>query len=97
MGPDTLAKVARKRRRLFPSRSEALAKYARRPPFDTFSPACLEAYGTYGFKDVPGQLFNSSVAGASSPSSCPHAQACPLKGGKIDGLSVLLSCCCAAA
>ncbi|KAK9863303.1 hypothetical protein WJX84_006422 [Apatococcus fuscideae] len=54
MGPETLAKVARKRRRRFPSGSEALAKYARRPPFNSFAPASLEAYGAYGFKDVTG-------------------------------------------
>ncbi|KAK9864438.1 hypothetical protein WJX84_007537, partial [Apatococcus fuscideae] len=31
LGPELLARIARKRRRLFPSRLEALSKYARNP------------------------------------------------------------------
>ena len=43
---------ARKRRELFPSRSEAMWRYAARPPLNALRSECLAAYVEYGFHDL---------------------------------------------
>jgi pimeloyl-ACP methyl ester carboxylesterase len=48
-----LASGARRRRPGFPSRDEAFANYAGKPPLATFSPASLRAYVDHGFDDEP--------------------------------------------
>lgn len=47
-----LAEGARRRREVFPSRAEALANYAAKPPLDRLDPACLSAYVEHGFEDL---------------------------------------------
>ncbi len=52
--PDNwLAVGARRRRQWFPSRPEAYANYATKPPFSEVAPAALHAYVDHGFADVP--------------------------------------------
>jgi pimeloyl-ACP methyl ester carboxylesterase len=51
-GP-TLSAGAAKRRATFPSKAEALLRYASRPPLDTFRAAALWAYVDSGFADGP--------------------------------------------
>jgi pimeloyl-ACP methyl ester carboxylesterase len=46
-----LSSGARRRRAQWPSRAEALASYASRPPLDALSPAALAAYVDYGMRD----------------------------------------------
>jgi pimeloyl-ACP methyl ester carboxylesterase len=41
------------RRDTFPSRAEALERYASRPPFGLVRADCLHAYVTHGFEDLP--------------------------------------------
>jgi len=48
-----LAKGARSRREIFPSREDAYANYASKPPMSTFDPEVLEAYVRFGFEDLP--------------------------------------------
>lgn len=43
---------ARRRRATFPSRAEALARYAGRPPLGLLRADCLAAYVEHGFRDV---------------------------------------------
>jgi pimeloyl-ACP methyl ester carboxylesterase len=52
-GPNDLAGSARKRREVFPSRAEALRRYASRPPLDVFRADTLYAYVEHGFEDLP--------------------------------------------
>lgn len=52
--PDNpLAQGARRRREEFPSRDEAFAHYASKPPLSALSAASLRAYVDYGFDDLP--------------------------------------------
>jgi pimeloyl-ACP methyl ester carboxylesterase len=48
-----LATGARKRRETFPSRDDAYANYAGKPPFNSLAPAALRAYVDHGFTDEP--------------------------------------------
>jgi pimeloyl-ACP methyl ester carboxylesterase len=48
-----LANAARKRRATFPSRAEALARYASRPPLGRLRADALAAYVEEGFEDLP--------------------------------------------
>jgi len=43
---------ARKRREIFPSRAEAMWRYAARPPLNALRSDCLAAYVEYGFHDL---------------------------------------------
>jgi pimeloyl-ACP methyl ester carboxylesterase len=52
-GPNHLAESARRRRPGFPSRHEALARYASRPPLGRFRADVLSAYVEHGFADGP--------------------------------------------
>ncbi len=52
-GDNPLSRGARKRRAVWASRDEARASYASRPPLDALSPAALDAYVDYGFRDLP--------------------------------------------
>jgi pimeloyl-ACP methyl ester carboxylesterase len=49
----SMSDVVRKRRRTFSSRREARDNFAAKPPMNTFDPAALDAYITYGFVDDP--------------------------------------------
>lgn len=46
-----LADGARRRRDRFPSRDDAYANFASKPPFNSLAPACLRAYVEHGFQD----------------------------------------------
>jgi pimeloyl-ACP methyl ester carboxylesterase len=50
-GPNPLAAGARRRRTTFPSRDEALANFATKPPLNVFHHDALHAYVEYGFRD----------------------------------------------
>jgi len=52
-GPEGLAEQAARRRRRFPSRAEALWRYATRPPLDVLQSGVLAAYVEHGFRDTP--------------------------------------------
>ncbi|MGI8757568.1 MAG: alpha/beta fold hydrolase [Acidimicrobiales bacterium] len=52
-GGNPMAASARRRRPSFPSRREALDRYASRPPLGTFRADALWAYVQYGFDDGP--------------------------------------------
>lgn len=49
---NSLADGARRRREVFPSRDEAYANYASKPPFDALAPESLRAYVEFGFDDL---------------------------------------------
>ena len=49
-----MAEMARARRSTFPSRADALARYASRPPLNTLRADVLAAYVDDGFVDLPG-------------------------------------------
>jgi pimeloyl-ACP methyl ester carboxylesterase len=48
-----MADAARRRREVFPSRAEALWRYASRPPLAVLQAASLAAYVEAGFADLP--------------------------------------------
>lgn len=50
---NTMAEAARRRREVFPSRAEALARYAVKPPLRELNAAALAAYVEHGFADLP--------------------------------------------
>lgn len=52
-GPNPMGAAARRRREIFPSRAEALDRYASRPPLNTLRADVLHAYVRYGFVDLP--------------------------------------------
>jgi pimeloyl-ACP methyl ester carboxylesterase len=52
-GANYMAEMARARRATFPSRDEALARYASRPPLNTLRADVLAAYVDDGFVDLP--------------------------------------------
>ena len=52
-GDSPMAGPARRRREVFPSRAEALARYATRPPLGHLRADCLAAYVEHGFADLP--------------------------------------------
>jgi pimeloyl-ACP methyl ester carboxylesterase len=49
---ERLAEGARRRRDRFPSREEAFANFASKPPFSALAPAALRAYVEHGFADA---------------------------------------------
>ncbi len=51
--PSFMADLARARRSTFPSRDDALARYASRPPLNTMRAEVLKAYVDDGFVDLP--------------------------------------------
>lgn len=51
--PNPLAESAKRRRPSFPSRVEALHRYAGRPPLGLFRADVLAAYVEHGFRDAP--------------------------------------------
>ena len=51
--PSFMAELARARRSTFPSRDDALARYASRPPLNTMRAEVLKAYVDDGFVDLP--------------------------------------------
>lgn len=51
--PNPLADGAARRRATFPSKADALARYASRPPLDIFRADALLAYVEHGFRDEP--------------------------------------------
>ena len=53
VGPNPMSAPARMRRPTFPSRAEALARYASRPPLNEMRPDVLETYVRDGFVDQP--------------------------------------------
>ena len=55
MGPqdNPLTEGALKRRAVFPSREDAYANYASKPPFSQLHPDALRAYVDHGFADLP--------------------------------------------
>lgn len=48
-----MAEAARRRKALFPNRETALFNYASKPPLGALHPDALEAYVSYGFRDLP--------------------------------------------
>ena len=52
-GPGNLAEGARRRRAVFPSRDEAFANFASKPPLSAFVPDALRAYLEHGLADRP--------------------------------------------
>jgi len=48
-----LSEGARRRRAVWPSRDEAFASYASKPPLDVLEPTALRAYVDYGLRDRP--------------------------------------------
>ena len=52
-GESPMAGPARRRREVFASRAEALARYATRPPLGHLRADCLAAYVEHGFEDLP--------------------------------------------
>ena len=48
-----IAAAARRRREVFPSRDDAFANYASKPPLNVLVPAALRAYVDHGFVDQP--------------------------------------------
>ena len=52
-GESPLSRAARGRLRSFPSRPDALQRYAARPPLGLFRADVLNDYVTYGFEDTP--------------------------------------------
>ena len=56
MGPPTdnpMSSAARRRRPSFPSRGDAMLRYASRPPLDVMQASALAAYVEHGFADEP--------------------------------------------
>ena len=51
--PSEIAEGARRRRAVFASRDEALARYRSRPPLSSLDPRALAAYVQHGFEDRP--------------------------------------------
>jgi pimeloyl-ACP methyl ester carboxylesterase len=51
-GPPVLATIARRRRSAFPSFEAAIANYAAKPPLAAFTPAALDAYVRFGFREA---------------------------------------------
>lgn len=51
-GQNPLADSARKRREGFPTRGEAMLRFASRPPFSVLRADALHAYVTHGFEDL---------------------------------------------
>jgi pimeloyl-ACP methyl ester carboxylesterase len=51
--PNPMADAARRRREVFPSRAEALHRYASRPPLRILRADSLAAYVEHGFEDLP--------------------------------------------
>ena len=64
-GPNMMSENARKRRPSFPTKADALRRYASRPPLDELRASALHAYVEYGFADRP----DGSVALKCTPES----------------------------
>jgi pimeloyl-ACP methyl ester carboxylesterase len=52
-GPISMSDLARKRRQSFPSFRAARDNFVAKPPMNSFDPAALDAYVTYGFVEDP--------------------------------------------
>jgi pimeloyl-ACP methyl ester carboxylesterase len=52
-GSVSLAEIARKRRATFPSKAEALYRYASRPPLNVLQAGALAAYVEHGMEELP--------------------------------------------
>jgi len=61
---DSMREMALKRRNVWPSRSEVLASWSTRPPFDSWDPRALELYTTYGLRDRDDGQVELKCAGA---------------------------------
>lgn len=53
-GANPMAEGARRRRRVFPDRASMVAAYARRPPLSELAPEALDAYVSWGTREVGG-------------------------------------------
>jgi pimeloyl-ACP methyl ester carboxylesterase len=53
LGANPMSEIARHRRPAFPSKAEALMRYASRPPLNSLQAAALAAYVEHGFTDEP--------------------------------------------
>jgi pimeloyl-ACP methyl ester carboxylesterase len=53
LGANPMSEIARHRRPSFPSKAEALLRYASRPPLNTLQAGALAAYVEHGFTDLP--------------------------------------------
>ncbi len=53
LGADPFSEGARRRRASFPSKAEALARYASRPPLNTLQAGALAAYVEHGMAEAP--------------------------------------------
>jgi pimeloyl-ACP methyl ester carboxylesterase len=53
LGANPMSEIARHRRPTFPSKAEALMRYASRPPLNRLQAAALAAYVEHGFTDEP--------------------------------------------
>lgn len=53
LGSVPLADIARKRRPVFPSKAEALYRYASRPPLNVLQAGALAAYVDHGMEELP--------------------------------------------
>ena len=51
--PNYLADGARRRRSSFPSKADAIANYASKPPLGSFDPRSLRDYVEFGFRELP--------------------------------------------
>lgn len=51
--PNPLADGARRRRSVFPSKADALANYASKPPLGSFDPQSLKDYVEFGTRELP--------------------------------------------
>jgi pimeloyl-ACP methyl ester carboxylesterase len=53
LGENPMSEIARHRRPAFPSKAEALMRYASRPPLNVLQAGALAAYVEHGFTDDP--------------------------------------------
>ena len=53
-GPNFLGDGARRRRREFPSKADAIANFSSKPPMNSWVPECVEAYVNFGLDDSQG-------------------------------------------
>jgi pimeloyl-ACP methyl ester carboxylesterase len=84
---DAMIEMTRRRRAVFPSRPEALANYAGKPPTAQFQAAVLGAYVSHGFSDLPSDSGSGVVLKCTPETeariyagSCDHDTARRLRG-----------------
>ena len=78
---------ALRRRRTFPSRADAVANYAEKPPLSLMEPAALQNYVEYGFRDAVDDAGHSLVELCCEP----EYEAEIFMGGRDNGVWELLS------